>query len=102
MGASKALIPSRLKAVVSLSKRHVRTDFTIMIVFPNFSEQPIFAESGKSVEIKADASHLKEMEVSGTKDNELMTKFRQNILNDTPPEAKKHAEDFIKTNIRIL
>lgn len=59
-----------------------------MIVFPNFSEQPIFAESGKSVDIKADASHLKEMEVKGTKTNELMTKFRQSILNDTPPQEK--------------
>ena len=73
-----------------------KEDFTIMLVFPNFSEQPIFAKSGKSVEIKADASHLKEMEVSGTKDNELMTKFRQSILKDTPPEAKKHAEDFVR------
>lgn len=73
-----------------------KEDFTIMLVFPNFSEQPIFAKSGKSVEIKADASHLKEMEVSGTEDNELMTKFRQDILKDTPPEAKKHAEDFVR------
>ena len=42
-----------------------KENYTIMIVFPNFSEQPIFAESGKSVDIKADASHLKEMEVKG-------------------------------------
>ncbi len=67
-----------------------------MIVFPNFSEQPIFAKSGKSVELKGRCFHLKEMEVRGTKDNELMTKFRKNILKDTPPEAKKHAEDFIR------
>jgi hypothetical protein len=40
-------------------------DCTLMIVFPNFSEQPIFAESGESVELKGDASHLKEMEVKG-------------------------------------
>ena len=26
-----------------------KEDFTIMLVFPNFSEQPIFAKSGKSV-----------------------------------------------------
>lgn len=41
------------------------------------------------------------MEVSGTEDNELMTKFRKNILKDTPPEAKS----MLKTsseNIRIL
>jgi len=73
-----------------------KEDFTIMIVFPNFSEQPIFAESGKTVDIKADASHLKEMEVKGTKANELMNKFRHSILKDTPPQEKQHAEDFIK------
>ncbi len=67
-----------------------------MIVFPNFSEQPIFAGSGKSVDIQGDASHLKEMEVKGTKDNELMTKFRKSMANSTPPEEKKHAEVFIK------
>ncbi len=66
-----------------------KDNFTIMIVFPNFSEQPIFAESGKSVDIKADASHLKEMEVKGTKANELMTKFRLSILKDTPPPGEK-------------
>ena len=33
-------------------------DCTLMIVFPNFSEQPIFAESGESVELKGDASHF--------------------------------------------
>ena len=26
----------------------------------------------------------------------ILTKFRQNILKDTPPEAKKHAEDFVR------
>ncbi len=72
--------------------------FTIMIVFPNFSEQPIFAESGKSVDIQADASHLKEMTVKGTKTNELMNTFRKEILNDSPPEEAKHAELFIKNH----
>jgi len=71
-------------------------DCTLMLVFPNFSEQPIFAGSGESVEIKGDASHLKEMEVKGTKENELMTKFRKSILNDTPPQEKQQAELFIK------
>ena len=79
-------------------EKQCKEDYTIMIVFPNFSEQPIFAQSGESVDIKADASHLKEMEVKGTKLNELMTKFRLSILNDTPPQEKKHAEEFIKEN----
>ncbi len=67
----------------------------LMIVFPNFSEQPIFAASGKSVDIKADASHLKEMEVTGTDDNKLMTKFRRQTANASPPEQIRYAEMFI-------
>ena len=68
----------------------------LMLVFPNFSEQPIFAEPGKSVEIKADASHMKEMEVSGTKTNELMTKFRKQTASSSPPEVQQQAEQFVK------
>lgn len=71
---------------------------TLTLVFPNFSEQPIFAEPGKDVDIKADASHLKQMEVTGTKDNELMTTFRQAIATKSPPEATKTAENFIRDN----
>lgn len=68
----------------------------LMMVFPNFSEQPIFAAPGKSVTIKGDASHLKEMEVTGTKDNELMNGFRQQIANASPPEIKKYASLFVE------
>lgn len=69
---------------------------TLVIIFPNYSVQPIFAESGGSVEMKADASHLKEMEVKGTDDNELMTKFRKQIANSSPPDELKYAIQFIK------
>lgn len=67
---------------------------TLMLVFPNFSEQPIFAEPGKSVDIDGDASHLKKLKVKGTDDNELMTKFRQQIANASPPETKRYARQF--------
>ena len=68
----------------------------LMIVFPNFFEQPIFAEPGKEVSIHGDASHLKEMEVEGTDENELMGKFRQQIVSASPPEIIHYAEQFIK------
>lgn len=68
---------------------------TLMLVFPNFTEQPIFASPGKSVDIKGDASHLKELTVKGTKDNELMNDFRQQVANASPPEAVKYARQFI-------
>lgn len=69
---------------------------TLMIVFPNFTEQPVFAQPGKSVDLKGDASHLKEMTVKGTKDNELMNKFREMIHNAAPPEMKKCAQLFVE------
>lgn len=64
---------------------------TLMIVFPNFTEQPVFAEPGKSVDINGDASHLKEMTVKGTKNNELMNTFREQILSASPSEMTKRA-----------
>ena len=72
----------------------------LMLVFPNFSEQPVFAESGKSVDIKADASHLKTMEIKGTKDNELMTDFRMQTEQMAPPDVAHHAELFISDHLK--
>ncbi|MBM6992325.1 MAG: DUF4369 domain-containing protein [Prevotella sp.] len=69
---------------------------TLMLVFPNFSEQPIFAQPGKTVNVKGDASHLKELKVEGTGDNELMSKFREQIANASPPEIKKYARQFVE------
>ena len=80
----------------------LKDDAILMLVFPNFSQQPIFAKSGKSVEISADASKLKEMEVSGTKDNKLMTDFRKEIENSSPPQIKHDAEQFIKDHPNSL
>lgn len=71
---------------------------TLMLVFPNFSEQPIFAESGKTAHVKADATHLKEMMVEGSDANELMSRFRQAVATASPPETVKKAALFIKDN----
>ncbi len=75
---------------------------TLVIVFPNFSEQPVFAQSGKSVTIKGDASHLKEIEVKGSKENELMNGFRKQIAKASPPEMMKYAEQFVTDNPKSL
>lgn len=68
---------------------------TLFIVFPNYTEQPVFARPGKTVDIKGDASHMKEMKITGTKDNELMSDFRSQVADATPPEAQKAAAQFI-------
>ncbi len=69
---------------------------TLTLVFPNFSETPIFAEPGKTAKIDGDASHLKMLKVKGTKDNELMTTFRSQIASASPPEIKHYVELFIQ------
>lgn len=71
---------------------------TVVIVFPNYSEQPVFAEPGKSVTIKGDASHLKEIEITGTDENELMNSFRRQLVKASPPEITEYAERFIRNN----
>lgn len=68
----------------------------LIIVFPNYSEHAIFAEPGEAVSVKADASHLKEMEVEGSEDNELMTSFRKMVSEVSPPEEVKMASQFIQ------
>lgn len=75
---------------------------TLMIVFPNFSEHPVFAESGASVSLSGDASHLKELSAEGTKDNKLISGFRLQTADASPDETRKLAQQFIENNPRSL
>ena len=71
---------------------------TFALVFPNFSELPVFGEPRAQVEIEGDASHLKETKISGTELNETMTSFRLKTSKMTPPEVTQAAEAFIREN----
>jgi hypothetical protein len=74
----------------------LRDPATFIIIFPNFSELAVFGEPGKAAEIKGDASHMKEMTVKGTNDNEEMTKIRMEINRLVPPQIPDAVEAFIK------
>ncbi len=76
----------------------VRDRATFVLIFPNFSEQPIFAESGATVKIKGDASHMKEMTITGTDDNDDMTELRMELNRLMPPEVPKAISTFIREN----
>lgn len=73
----------------------LREPATLVIVFPNYSEQPVFAEPGEKVNIKGDATHLKEMIIEGTDDNELMTELRMDLNQTSPPDIQKVVSTFI-------
>lgn len=68
---------------------------TFVLVFPNYSEIPVIGVSGAKVEVEGDASHLKEIKVRGTKENDLLTGFRLKVSEMTPPETVREAADFI-------
>lgn len=71
---------------------------TFVLVFPNFTELPVFGTKGAEITIEADASHLREAEVSGNDENEAFTEFRQKTSHQTPPEFARSVADFIKEN----
>lgn len=67
------------------------------MLFQNMSEQVIFAEPGQSVEISADATHLRNMKIKGGKANALMTEFRDQIGQETQESAiTQQAQAFIQ------
>ena len=80
---------------------YVEKPATFVLVFPNFSEQPVFAKPGGTVEIEGNASHLREMEITGTKENDEMTEFRQTTSEMTPPEIRQAVIHFVKNCYRI-
>ena len=74
----------------------VKDTVLLSVIFPNFSEIPVIATPGVSIQMEGDASHLREVEVSGTDDNRLLTEFRLQVNELTPPEVIKSATAFIK------
>ncbi len=68
---------------------------TLVIVFPNFSEQPVFVQPGKNIKFSGDVSHLKELKVTGTKDNKLMNLFRETSKDASQGEMKDIVKQFV-------
>ena len=73
----------------------LRDTVQFTVIFPNYSEIPVFAHPGEKITMEGDASHLKEVEVKGSEDNELLTQFRLKTNEQTPPEVQKAVETFI-------
>lgn len=71
---------------------------TLVMLFPNFSEQPVFAAPGTKVTISGDASHLREMEIKGGNDNKLMSEFRQATASMSHQQIVGQIEQFVANN----
>lgn len=68
---------------------------TLVLLFPNFSEQPVFGAPGTKVTISGDASHLREMEIKGGDDNKLMSEFRETTASMSHQQIVKQIEEFV-------
>ena len=55
-------------------------------------------KKGAEVTIEGDVSHLREIDVDGTEENEVLTKYRKKTSQQTPPEVALSTEQFIKEN----
>lgn len=67
----------------------------LMMLFPNFSEMPVFAEPGVKLSVKGDASHLRETSIKGSDANDEMTDFRMETTQQTPVEQQQLAKDYV-------
>ena len=70
---------------------------TLVMVFPNYSQVPVFVEPGTNVNIKGDAAHLREMSIEGGKLNELFTEFREKNLDKPVAVMKQVTGDYIRS-----
>lgn len=71
---------------------------TFVLLYPNFSEQVVFGNSGVIAKLDGDALHLKEVKVTGTEENDKMTEWRLSVSELTPPKVKERAVEFIREN----
>ena len=75
--------------------RMMKDTTTLLMLFPNYSELPVFASPGAEVRMEGDVTHLRETKITGTRDNEDMTAFRIKTGEKMPPDVQKEALRFI-------
>ena len=71
---------------------------TFYVIFPNLSEQIIFAHPGDVIKMKGDAQQLRATRITGNKENELLTRFREEHADDSRPELMEAMKNFIADN----
>ncbi len=78
------------------------TPGTLMLVLPNNTQQPIFAQPGKKAKVSGDVTRLKELRVTGTEENKLMNAFRERLKDEDPLREQGEAGKFIEENPQSL
>ena len=71
---------------------------TFYVIYPNLSEQVVFAEPGEAVKMKGDAGQLRATRVEGTPENEELTDFRVAHTDDTQEQLTDAMKAYIADN----
>ena len=74
----------------------LNADATFYIIYPNMTEQVVFASPGDHIKLQGDGGQLKYVTVSGNQDNKLLTKFRLQHNSDKRDSLITAIRRFIK------
>ncbi|MBR0433443.1 MAG: DUF4369 domain-containing protein [Bacteroidaceae bacterium] len=74
---------------------HIDQEATFTLIFPNLSQQIIFATPGEDVKVVGDATELRAINILGTDENEDYTQFRIDHFYDKPKELIAAMQGYI-------
>lgn len=70
----------------------------LTLLYPNFSTTLVVAEPGARVRLEADASHLAEVRVEGTPENEALSRLRRDLSGLGADAARGKVAAFVRAN----
>lgn len=95
-GTTEGLDTLRIEDGKFSYERPLQKKTILTLLFPNFSELHLIAEPGAVIKVEGDAGQLAETDISGTEENEALTKFRLQNLKKSDTEVRMAANQFIR------
>ena len=82
--------------------RPVSEPMLLTLVYPNFSTLTLVAVPSEEVHLSGEANRLKEVEISGSEDNELLQGFRSGNHGRSEADIRRKAEAFVRSHPKSL
>lgn len=73
-------------------------EVTFFLVYPNLSQQVIFARPGERIRVVGDASQLRAVNVLGSDENKAYTEFRMEHFSDNPERLEAAIRDYVSAH----
>lgn len=78
--------------------RPTQAPLLLTLVYPNYSTLTLIAVPGEEVHLSGEANRLKEVEISGGEENELLQGFRDGNHGRSEADIRRKAEAFIRSH----